>query len=181
VKLHRAEGLLDVNAIAQRVLVVIGLGSLGSQVLSYLAYPWEQIWLVDPQALSIENIERHVLGISAVGQPKTAGMRDWLIDRGVNPARIKTMATGFAEALVEVPSEALVVASIDDHHARVALSGACGTWDVPLVAGGIYPKGAGADIAVLPHPDVICYGCTGPLTMCRKLHSKQLERDGRQY
>jgi hypothetical protein len=38
------------------------------------------------------------------------------------------MATGFAEALVEVPSEALVVASIDDHHARVALSGACGTW-----------------------------------------------------
>ncbi len=62
----------------KRVLVA-GLGSVGSNLISFLESAGvAEFRLVDPDVLSIENIERHLLGLNDVGKNKAEAVRDYL-------------------------------------------------------------------------------------------------------
>ncbi|GAA4366189.1 hypothetical protein GCM10023185_37160 [Hymenobacter saemangeumensis] len=60
-------------------LLLAGLGSIGSNLLHYLAsFPLQEMRLVDPERLALENIPRHLLGMDYVNSGKAAGLQRYL-------------------------------------------------------------------------------------------------------
>jgi hypothetical protein len=79
-------------------LLVAGLGSIGSNLLPYLlSLDVRQISLVDPDILAIENINRHLLGFSDVGEYKVMALKNNLTDK--NPL---LTVEAFVESIIEM-------------------------------------------------------------------------------
>lgn len=81
-RLHnRTDGVQQVKRYS---LVIAGLGSIGSNLLPYLtALGVERLLLIDPDRLTLENINRHLLGPGYIGTNKAAGLRNHFKD--INP------------------------------------------------------------------------------------------------
>lgn len=73
-------------------LLVAGLGSVGSQLAGLLgALDWEELRLIDPDVLAVENLKRHLLGISWVGYRKVDGLRALFLDKHpLGTVKVKT-------------------------------------------------------------------------------------------
>lgn len=162
--LHRAEGLLDEERVAETTIVFAGLGSLGSQTAAALPYRFGRTILADPDPLEEANLERHVLGRSALGQPKVNGMAAYLADHGHDPEAITAHPGRAEEVLEDCPPGTLVVVSVDGYEPRATINEICCRRGLPAVFGGVFPKGTGGDITVLPQPAEVCYLCSGWLT-----------------
>lgn len=68
-------------------VLVAGLGSIGSNLIPFLESAGiTEFRLVDSDILSIENIERHLLGLNDVGKNKAEAVRDYLQRR--NPLTV---------------------------------------------------------------------------------------------
>src|SRR5690606_1733286 len=66
-------------SLANKHVVLVGAGSLGSQVAMQLARAGVgRLTLIDPDILNAENLGRHVLGIDDLGRYKVDAMRDRL-------------------------------------------------------------------------------------------------------
>jgi hypothetical protein len=80
----RSRSLLGTDALADRSVAVVGLGSGGSTVATQLAQAGVgHMVLVDRDRLEIGNVTRHACGIGDLGRRKTAAVRDLMI--GKNP------------------------------------------------------------------------------------------------
>lgn len=157
-KFYRTQGILDLEKVQKTKLGFIGLGSLGSLVLANLAYPWREIVLVDPDELSLHNVERHLLGLKDVGKPKIEGMKDYLLDKGYSGKM--TLCPEKAEAVLDAhPDIDLLIVSIDRRLSRDNLNSWCFKNNKPALYSGIYPKGTGGHIMVVPTPTEQCYIC----------------------
>jgi hypothetical protein len=74
---ERTDGLF--NAEGQFKILIAGLGSIGSNLASHLSIlDMEEVILVDPDILSIENVNRHLLGFNEVGDYKVNGVANFL-------------------------------------------------------------------------------------------------------
>ena len=158
-ELFRAEGLLDLEAVRRQKLIFIGGGSLGSLTLANLAYPWRQIVLIDPDELAEHNVERHLLGRSEIGQPKVEGLKRWLIDRGVPSTSIVTHHGVAQDVLDEHTDASLMVVSIDRKFSKDDVNAWAYLHNIPALYGGVYPKGTGGNVIVIPRPAKACYVC----------------------
>ncbi|MDH4386911.1 MAG: molybdopterin-synthase adenylyltransferase MoeB [Caulobacter sp.] len=124
---------------AARVLIV-GAGGLGSPAALYLAAAGVgRITLVDPDRVSLSNLQRQILYVeSDVGRPKTLAARDHLgdLNRHVeviacNQALDPDTAAGL------VAGHDLVLDGCDNFETRFAVSDACVAAGLPLVSGAI--------------------------------------------
>lgn len=157
--LFRASGVLQLDVIQARKLVILGLGSLGSLTAGNLPYPWREIALIDPETLEVDNIERHLLGQGELGQPKAEGVRRWLIDRGMDPHTIVSHV-GNAQDFLDLHTDAdLLIVSVDNRRARDDINAWAVEHNIPAIYGGIYPKGTGGDVMVVPNPRAVCNLC----------------------
>lgn len=162
-KLHRADGVLDLKMLHRKKVVFYGMGSLGSMAAEALAYPWQEIVFVDPEVLGIENVERHVLGKSAVGKPKVLGMKAWCVDRGVDPGIITTVQ-GLAQQTFNTNTDAdVVIVTIDHQPSKGDINQWAMKHNIPTIYGGVYPKGKGGDVIVVPTPKDVCWYCAAEL------------------
>ena len=58
---------------------IAGLGSIGSNLVFFLnSFERPKFYLIDDDKLKIENINRHFLGFSNIGNFKTKALKDWL-------------------------------------------------------------------------------------------------------
>lgn len=65
---------------AKYAITFAGLGSIGSNLISYLSsLDIDSFHLIDPEILTLANINRHLLGPDDIGKPKAEGIRDCLI------------------------------------------------------------------------------------------------------
>jgi molybdopterin/thiamine biosynthesis adenylyltransferase len=72
---HGRDHNLDVNTLAKKTVVVFGVGSVGSPIITMLAQAGVgKITLVDPQTLDSENTGRHELGADSVDRNKAIQM-----------------------------------------------------------------------------------------------------------
>lgn len=75
-------GHWPVELLADKAVLVVGVGSLGSAAAAALAgYGVGRLHLLDPDRLLWHNVVRHVLGQRHVGRHKTDAMADHLHDR----------------------------------------------------------------------------------------------------
>ncbi len=66
----------------QYTITFAGLGSIGSNLLPYLMpLGVDSLHLIDPEILSLANINRHLLGPEDIGTPKVNGMQNYLLQK----------------------------------------------------------------------------------------------------
>lgn len=153
-------GILDLESISQKKILFLGLGSLGSLAVANLAYPFKQIVLVDPEVLDIANVERHLLGLDAVGKPKVDGICNYLINKGLNPASIKSYQSFANSQFLDQHQDAdLLVVSIDHKRSCVDINDWCVKHRKPALYGGVYAQGVGGNVLAITNPGNACYLC----------------------
>lgn len=164
-KLFRAEGVLDPEHLQQVVLAIAGAGSVGGDILANFPYQIGKYILADPDPLGPENIERHILGRTWVGKPKVAGLRRYLMNKGVRANTIVTWQGKAEEILDANPDITHLVIAIDDPVSRRDLH----NWvahhpQVSSLTIGVYPKGTGGHVIIIPAGSEPCGYC-GELMM----------------
>lgn len=94
---QRIDGVVnDRDALADAMVVMIGLGSLGSAVALGLARSGiRRFILIDPDELRLDNVCRHIGTLRDLGRPKVEIVRDAIV--AINPlAKIEAIAKWFA-------------------------------------------------------------------------------------
>jgi molybdopterin/thiamine biosynthesis adenylyltransferase len=163
---HRTEGVLDARLARQKVLVFIGAGSLGSEVLMQFGYEWGQLVIIDPDVLKAHNIERHRLGRSYLGQPKAPAMRDYMIKEfGLPSSSISAFVDIAENVLPRLRKVDLILSCIDNAEANRAIDKWCKDNSTDkdqkiAIYGGIYPRGAACEVISVPDARDVCFKCT---------------------
>ncbi len=77
--IHTRGGKSEAKRLQDKTVALIGCGSIGSQVAQVLAHSGVgRFLLIDPDVLSWDNVARHALGGSYVGQNKAEAMANYL-------------------------------------------------------------------------------------------------------
>ncbi len=87
--MKRTSGNIDYKKLS---FSIAGLGSIGSNLMYFLnSYNPDEIRLIDIDKLDIENVYRHLLGLSYAGQYKVNAIKDYLIKK--NPKQSIKIST----------------------------------------------------------------------------------------
>ena len=140
-------------SLADKHVVLVGIGSLGSQVAMQLARAGAgRLTLIDPDILNAENLGRHVLGIDDLGRNKVDAMRDRLM-RDVPTVEVTAVPSWveLSTSVKALQTADLVVVTTADWHSelwlwRRKLEGA--SW--PLMQGWSEPHGVAGHVLVAP-------------------------------
>jgi len=156
------------HKLARARVTLIGAGGLGAPASLYLAAAGVgSIRIVDPDTVSLDNLQRQVLYATAdVGQSKVDRARAALnaLDPSVEIDPQPLLAT--AETLPALLADSdLVLDGCDDFATRFAVNRAALDAQIPLVSGAV-GRWDGQVSVFAPHlnPDAPCYQCWVPET-----------------
>lgn len=122
----RNTGLLEVDALEKKHVLIVGLGSGGSSIAVELAKAGVgKFTLVDFDRLELHNIVRHVCGVNDLGRLKTNAVKDAVLLK--NPyAKIKTFAFNINENKKIIEQEVmkadLTIVATDELKSRFLLN-----------------------------------------------------------
>lgn len=111
--------------------------------------------LVDPDVLALENIGRHMLTRSDVGEPKVLGIKRMIHD--LNPrAEVEAINGKFADLEVEPD---LLVAATDSFSCESAVNDYSLRYGIPAVYGGCWGEASVGEILYVIPGKTPCYEC----------------------
>lgn len=158
----RSKGLLEVDALAQKRVMIVGLGSFGSQIALELAKSGVGAFsLWDFDRLEPHNLARHTASLQDLGRLKTDILFGAI--RGKNPyATIDRFPYNVADRLPlmaeEVARADLVLCATDNNASRMYLTSALLKARKPAIFGRAFTRAAGGDV-FRHRPDGPCYCC----------------------
>lgn len=160
----RLQGVVDVEELGRKHVVVVGLGSGGSTVALELAKAGVgRFTLVDPDVLETRNLIRHECDGRYVGSGKAAAVGELVFLRNpeaaveVVRADVFSLGTRLAELVADAD---LVVGCTDAEPPKLLLNRLCLGAGVPAVYGGVYERGVGGEVIRCGGgPDDPCYAC----------------------
>ena len=158
----RGKGLLEVGALAGRRVLVVGLGSFGSQIAIELAKSGVGSFsLFDFDRVELHNLMRHTCTVQDLGRLKTDAIRDAIL--GKNPyARVDLFPVDVNRepALLEeeVGKADLVICATDNNRSRFSLQGALLRRGRPCIFGRAVTRAEGGDVFRY-RPGGPCYCC----------------------
>ena len=159
----RLEDVVDVEALRERHVLVVGVGSGGSTVALELAKAGVgRLTLVDPDRLEEANVVRHECDDRSLGRNKAEAVRELVHHR--NPdARVEAIPLDvFAvEGLAGLVAGAdLVAVCTDVEPPKHLLNRTALAAGVPAAYAGVYARGVGGEvIACAAGPVDPCYAC----------------------
>lgn len=161
---RRLEGLIDTDALLGKTVCLVGLGSVGSSAAMWLAKSGVGGFkLIDNDCLTVENVARHLCGLSDIGRPKIEAVKDALLNR--NPdLSIKTYSKDVVE-LTEAQRRALfagtdlIIASTDSNLAQFTVNHISLTHDIPALYIGCYERASGGEIVYVVPGKTACFNC----------------------
>ena len=144
-------------------VAVIGMGGLGSPILTYLAIAGVgKLTLIDYDCVEMSNLNRQFLhGTKDIGMLKVDSARDKL--KGLNhqveiiPLARKLTKENAKELLV---SHDLVMGALDSMETRFIVNEACVSLEIPYIDGGV--KEFGGSVIYTNPPETPCYNCVFP-------------------
>lgn len=160
----RLQGRVDRSGLAGRLVVVIGVGAVGSQVAKELAnHAVGHLRVIDHGIFEIDNRPRHTLPIEYLGWNKAEGMTVYLADqvRGLQPEAVprKIDDSVSDEQLDRWLADAdLIIAATDDRHAQRRIGRRALAHDIPALFPGLY-EGHGGEVFVQQSPRQPCFLC----------------------
>lgn len=147
------------------LVLIVGLGSGGSQIVVYLGRLGIMLLLVDRPGERLEehNIFRHVLGYDSLGKSKHTELKRHIAN--LNPETKVTCvdldvvaSSQEFETLVRRSKPDLIVVATDNAQSRHAVDAVAVRQGIPTVGAGVYDGGIGGEV-YLTRPGAACYGC----------------------
>lgn len=158
----RSKGILEVGALKNKKVVIIGLGSFGSQISIELAKAGiENFSLFDFDRIELHNLARHTCFINDLGRLKTDAIRDAIL--GKNPfAKVATFPINILEATEiidnEIANSDLIICATDNNQSRFLLSELLVKHGKPCIFGRAITRAEGGDVFIY-RPGEPCYNC----------------------
>lgn len=159
---QRIDHLINSSEAASKEITVVGLGSVGANVVQQLAMCGIRRWnLFDPDQLEPVNLVKHPAGRSQIGRQKVDITYDWLRDR--NPdAHVRAFAedarrsSAFNTALINAD---LVICAVDDPASRSWINAECVRLRRPCLTGSVIRTGLGGQIYLYIPEETGCLSC----------------------
>lgn len=161
---ERLDGVVDVEELRAKHVLVVGLGSGGSTVALELAKAGVgRLTLIDPDVLETPNLVRHECDARYLGCGKAAAVAELVYfrnpDAEVEVVRADVFSLG-ARLAGLVAAADLVAGCTDGEAPKHLLNRLALATGVPAVFGGVYERGAGGEvIRCAGGPDDPCYAC----------------------
>ena len=163
-RFSRIERVVDVEALREARVLVVGLGSGGSTVAVELAKAGVgRMRLVDPDRLEEQNLIRHECDDRHLGQNKAEAVADLIGHRNPN-AEVEAIALDIfelGERLEAAVADAVLVAVCTDAEPpKHLLNRLCLGARVPAIYAGVYTGGVGGEVFRCGGgPADPCYAC----------------------
>jgi molybdopterin-synthase adenylyltransferase len=158
----RAKGILEVGALEDKRVMIVGLGSFGSQIAVELAKAGVGSFaLFDFDRVELHNLMRHTAAVSDLGRLKTDVIEESIL--GKNPyAAVDKFPVNINDNLEQMYSEVekadLVICATDNNTSRFNLSRALVEKSKPGIFGRAITRAEGGDVfRYLPGGP--CYCC----------------------
>ncbi len=158
----RSKGILEVDSLKNKKIVVVGLGSFGSLISIELAKAGiERFSLFDFDRVELHNLARHTSVLNDLGRQKTNVIRDAIL--GKNPfAKVDVFPVNILHAKDIIESELidtdLVICATDNNPSRYLLSELLVKHKKPCVFGRAVTRAEGGDVFIY-RPEGPCYNC----------------------
>ena len=160
----RSRGLLETDAVANKTVLILGLGSGGSSIAIGLSKSGvDQFIVIDHDRVETANICRHVAGLSDVGRYKTRVVADQIREK--NPyASIETFEEKISCDNDEIVRKSirkcdLCICAIDSKPEILLTNRICVEEQKPCIYAGVYGRAYGGQIWVVEPYDSPCYQC----------------------
>ena len=144
-------------------VAVIGMGGLGSPILTYLALAGVgKLTLVDYDVVEISNLNRQFLhGTGDIGRKKAISVQEKI--KALNPQiEIRPLAVELTEDNAEelLSGHNLIVGALDSLEARLIVNETCVNLGIPYIDGGV--KEFGGRVMFSQPPQTPCFHCLFP-------------------
>lgn len=160
----RLDGLVPLEEMKEKSIVIVGLGSGGSPIaLELAAAGIGTLHLFDKDRLNSVNLFRHICGVSDLGRRKVDAVEDVIKDH-LLPTTIKKHEKDIAyspQELVEAIQLAdIAICATDNPESRALVNYICVKLSKPLILVCTFDNAKiGEIIRVIPHKTA-CYECT---------------------
>lgn len=160
----RSAPLLETNILADRCVLIAGLGSVGAHIAVEQAKAGVgRFILLDDDRIETANVGRHAAGLDDLGRLKTEVVKDLIL--GKNPgAGIERMNLRVGWDTVErvraaIRSADLVISSIDDDDGKAIVNLLCVEERRRCLFAGAYRRAYGVQILRYDPGKTLCYEC----------------------
>lgn len=158
----RSKGILEVGALQSKRVMVVGLGSFGSQICIELAKAGiGHFSIMDFDRVEIHNLARHTCGLNELGRLKTDAIHDAILGKNPYaivdryPININKHLDLMAE---EVAKSDIVICATDNNESRFNLSRVLEEQKKTGIFGRAVTRAEGGDVFIA-RPDEACYCC----------------------
>ena len=158
----RNEGLLELDILSKKKVIIVGLGSFGSQIAIELAKAGVGVFsLFDFDRVELHNLSRHTCNANELGRLKTDAIEDAIL--GKNPyATVKKYPVNINEHLdlleKELENADLMICATDNNASRYNISKALVRHKKIGIFGRAITRAEGGDVFRY-RPGGPCYGC----------------------
>lgn len=159
----RSKGLLETRELESKKVLIIGLGSFGSQISVELAKAGIGNYdLVDFDRVELSNISRHICGVNELGRLKTKAVRDAILVK--NPyANVRTheidINLDLNQLNVLILQSDIVLCLTDNNRSRFNVNDIAHSSNKTVIFGRAITRAEGGDIFVLRGNSSPCYCC----------------------
>ena len=185
----RSKGLLEIDVLGKKRVVIVGMGSFGSTIAVELAKSGLGAFsLYDFDRLELANVSRHAAGISDLGRFKTHAIRDAIWNR--NPfSRVDTHEVDINENLAAFECDCveadLVICVTDENRSRSNVNDVALRTRKAAIFGRAITRAAGGDVFRLRPGNGPCLACIQGLGLYRANEEvsniRQARRDASAY
>jgi molybdopterin/thiamine biosynthesis adenylyltransferase len=160
----RAEGIVDTEMLNQKLVALVGIGSVGSVLAVYLAEASVgRFRLIDMEHFSAANVSRHACDLYHLGRHKTKAVSDLIKAR--NP---RIQVDSFEEDFLTLSFESqasmladadLVIASTDSNACQFAVNEVCLHLKLPSMYVGCYERAHAGEVLYVIPGLTPCFNC----------------------
>lgn len=158
----RSKGILEVDILREKRVLIVGLGSFGSHIAVELAKAGVGSFaLMDFDRVELHNLARHIATVNDIGRLKTDVVEDAI--KGKNPyAAVDKYSIDLNDDLVllgkEVRKADIVICATDNNRSRFVLSGILKEEGKVGIFGRAITRAEGGDVFRY-RPGGPCYSC----------------------
>lgn len=158
----RSKGLLETNILETKHVLIIGLGSFGSQIAVELAKAGVgNFSLIDFDRIELHNIARHICGVNELGRLKTDAVSDAILLKNpfAKTEKVDLDITQNIQILEEqIKKTDLVICATDNNQSRFYLNDLVIKHHKTALFGRAITRAEGGDVFRL-RPGGACYAC----------------------
>ncbi|MDA3787712.1 MAG: ThiF family adenylyltransferase [Desulfobacula sp.] len=158
------KGLSETNVLSQIIVLIIGLGSVGSIIAAELAKAGiRHFKLIDDDRLEIGNVSHHAAGLSDVGRYKVNVVADMILN--INPyAKIKRIIRKAEWIIIDmvremIQSSYIVVCATDTRDSKLLINRVCNEENTKCIFAGCLGRAYGVQVLNVHPFKTVCYQC----------------------